>query len=68
MSFISSFARRYFGLEGTEVRMGRGRRIAVWLGSYLTAGTILLVYFHVPLFPILAAGVATFLYALASSR
>ncbi len=48
-----------------DQKMNVGRYLALWLGSFLVIGTVMLFYFHVPPLPVLSAGVLTLIITVA---
>ncbi len=38
-----------------------GRRLALWLGSFVVIGSVCVIYFRMPLGPLIVAGILTFL-------
>ena len=44
------------------------RKTALWIGSFLTAAVILIVYFRAPLLPVLGGGVLALIATLAGNR
>ncbi len=39
--------------------MGLRRSLSIWLGSFLLAAAFLIIYWHIPLGPLVLGGVAT---------